>query len=217
LDSRSSKEHAALTLFLCRARLFLPPGPKRAASPASAPPDAGFLLRSDDRSRRLVSAGWLSNACETATILRPNHVAPPRRTAILAGALRLRATTRTVAPTNAAVARKSTRRTAGTSSSRMSRMVYPRAADRAHHDGGNGRLPQFVGILSARYGEGELRHLAESCHKQKCMVFISEWSDHARAFGRQMKNGGPEPVPATWRANGAPGRRKSGIFYSNRP
>src|ERR1700722_836463 len=91
--------------------------------------DTGLLLTLDALLRDRRPAGQSRFAvgkcqcCQTATIRRPKHVAPPRRAATLVGALRLRAMTRTIEPMIAAVARKSTRRMAGTSASRTSRIV----------------------------------------------------------------------------------------------
>ena len=101
--------------------------------------------------------------CQTATIRRPKHVAPPRKAAMLAGALTLRATTRSrryrrrrqkVDPQNG--------RDFGEQD--IPDRVAAGAADRAHHHGRDGRQPEFEGFF--RSGHGEQRQ-TKSVHDVK--------------------------------------------------
>jgi hypothetical protein len=181
---------------LLGALVFAPQPQARCSAPRRPLPTRGFYLRSDDRSCRLVSAGWLSadaNAARPQRFSR-RRMSPSKRAAILAGALRLRATTRTIAP----VARKSTRRTAGTSASRMPRIVYPPAPLIAPiMTAAMGVSAGIPGLFSARHREGEFRHLSRSCYNPKSVVFISNDRITIALSGGRRRMDGPEPFPAT--------------------
>jgi hypothetical protein len=116
--------------FGCAERLFFAPQPQaRCSAPRRPLPTRGFYCARTIEAAGSFSADLLSADANAAIPQRfsGRSCRPSQEPREIDGRFETRATTRTIAPIIAAGARKSTRRTAGTSARRMSRIVYPPA------------------------------------------------------------------------------------------
>ncbi len=104
--------------------------------------------------------------CQTATIRRPKHVAPPRKAAMLAGVLTLRATTRTIAPSTRGRRQKVDPQNGWDFGEQdIPDRIAASAADRAHHHGRDWRQPEFQGFFSSGHSEQRQTKSVDDCEE----------------------------------------------------